>query len=198
MTQKKLSPQSKQRNQCRLARNTLSEQQQLTHAKKATEKLLLSDLLKNATKIALFISQDGELSTKQLIKSLWLQNKQLYLPKILDRQTIQFYQYRLDSKMYLNKFNILEPENDHFINVKTLDAIIMPLTCFDDLGNRIGMGGGFYDHLLQFKQKTTVSKPLLIGWAHQCQQTKTIKSNDWDIPLDALITETNLYRFKHF
>lgn len=180
----------------RQARRTLSASQQTEHAKQATQLFIESDFLTNAQHIAIFLSQDGELATQLLIEHLWQNNRQVYLPIILNNGELGFALYDAKTKLTPNKFNILEPSKPQYIEPKQLDLIIMPLTCFDTAGNRIGMGGGYYDKTLSFKNKQpTKISPLLVGWAHQCQKTDQIKTHDWDIPLNAVITEVNLYRF---
>lgn len=79
-----------------------------------------------------------------------------------------------------------------------LDLIILPLVAFDLSGNRLGMGGGFYDRTLSFKhQRCHWKGPKLIGIAHELQRVDLLPVNDWDIPLDAVITEQKLYQFTH-
>lgn len=65
--------------------------------------------------------------------------------------------------------------------------IVTPLVAFDDNGNRMGMGGGFYDRTLaQVKD----NKPLAVGYAHDCQQVSYLPVEYWDIPLPIIITPT--------
>jgi 5-formyltetrahydrofolate cyclo-ligase len=71
-----------------------------------------------------------------------------------------------------------------------LDAVIVPLLGFDNNGNRLGMGGGYYDRSFAFrKQRRAWRRPLLIGVAYSFQQVDAIQTEPWDIPLDAVITE---------
>ena len=67
----------------------------------------------------------------------------------------------------------------------------MPLLGFDLQLNRLGMGGGYYDRAFAFKRSNAQS-PILIGTAFACQQYSALPIADWDIPLDAVITERGL------
>jgi 5-formyltetrahydrofolate cyclo-ligase len=183
-----------QRQQARSARNALSSEQQKKHALLATHKILSSDFIKDKQQIALFLSQDGELSTEPLIHALWKMNKQVFLPKITFEKQLEFIEYLTTTKLKNNKYNIPEPQtNNGLIKTATLDLILMPLTAFDTNGNRIGMGGGYYDKTLQSIPSN--NNPTLVGWAHQCQKVAKITPNPWDVKMNALITEKQIYRF---
>ncbi len=70
----------------------------------------------------------------------------------------------------------------------------MPLVAFDEHGNRVGMGGGFYDRTLAYLQHRQFwKKPTLLGLAHELQKVARIESQRWDIPLDGIITEKKHY-----
>jgi len=178
----------------RLKRQSLTAKQQTSHAKQACQHLLSLDIVKQAKKIALFLTQDGELSTQQAIEQLWSENdKEIYLPALetLPDWHMGFSPYTSNSQMTRNQFNILEPDvplSEH-ISGQDLDLVIMPLVGFDQQGNRMGMGGGFYDRTFEFKLNRPDQKPLLIGWAHSCQQVETLNKEVWDVPLDGIITE---------
>ncbi len=63
-------------------------------------------------------------------------------------------------------------------------------------GYRLGMGGGYYDATLAFMQhRRGWRKPRLVGLAYECQRVDTLPHEPWDMPLDAVLTERQLYRF---
>ena len=64
-----------------------------------------------------------------------------------------------------------------------MDLVIVPLVAFDHNGNRIGMGGGYYDREFNYlKKEDSPSKPVLIGFAFDCQRFKKIEQDSWDVP----------------
>ena len=72
----------------------------------------------------------------------------------------------------------------------------MPLVGFDQQGYRLGMGGGYYDATLAFMQHRRLwRKPRLVGVAYECQRVETLPHDPWDMPLDAVLTERQLYYF---
>ncbi|MEO0368982.1 MAG: 5-formyltetrahydrofolate cyclo-ligase [Pseudomonadota bacterium] len=97
-----------------------------------------------------------------------------------------------------NEFNIPEPIiNDHAVDLTRMDAVLVPLVAFDGFGNRLGMGAGFYDRAFEFRRtdKETV-KPWLIGLAHDFQQVTQLNNQPWDVPLDAIITPSQIVRIR--
>ncbi|PLA75467.1 5-formyltetrahydrofolate cyclo-ligase [Hydrogenovibrio sp. SC-1] len=186
---------------CRQKRNALTAEQQYQHANKAMRWLMRSRWTQRPKKIALFLAQDGELPTELLFRALWQRHHRTYLPVLQSHRgrSMAFAEVTVATHYQLNQFGILEPKVPHHQHLtgNQLDIVLMPLTCFDHQGNRIGMGGGYYDRTFAFKRRAGApsNKPKLIGWAHQCQQIDQIQPNAWDIPLDGLITENHLYEF---
>jgi 5-formyltetrahydrofolate cyclo-ligase len=66
------------------------------------------------------------------------------------------------------------------------------MVAFDRQGNRLGMGGGFYDRTLS--QSFRLTK--FIGLAHSCQETDSIAPQPWDIPLQAIVTERDIIQIR--
>ena len=99
--------------------------------------------------------------------------------------------------MTVNKFGIAEPKPDvsAIILPGQLDIIFMPLVAFDDQGQRLGMGGGFYDRTLASLPQGC-NKPLLVGLAHQCQQVDMVPAEPWDVPLPRVLTPYKLWSFR--
>ncbi len=101
--------------------------------------------------------------------------------------------------MVTNRFGIPEPDTRHGAHrarrqaTWTLDVILLPLVGFDDDGQRIGMGGGFYDRTLAFTQRPG-PRPRLIGLAHDCQRVTRLPVAPWDVPLDAIVSDRRILR----
>ena len=76
-----------------------------------------------------------------------------------------------------------------------LDVIICPLVAVDKHGNRMGMGGGFYDTTLGKSYRSGASRPLKIGWCYDFQVVEALQRQPWDVPLDGLITPNGLRWF---
>ena len=67
-------------------------------------------------------------------------------------------------------------------------VIIVPLLGFDAAFNRSGQGGGHYDRYLEAHPAAC-----RVGLAWEAQRVDSIEPQPWDVPLDAILTETEFY-----
>ena len=184
-------------------RRHLSPLKQQLHAKKLARRLFNLKKVRQAKKIAVYLSNDGEINLSELIKKLWKSNKHCYLP-VLDKKRsgyLVFLPYYKNQQLVKNRFKIPEPiyRYRNSLLAKQLDVIIMPLVGFDKQANRIGMGGGYYDRSLSYMEKDTknrhvTQRPLLIGVAHSIQEVKQIPIASWDVRLNMIVTDNKCYQ----
>lgn len=176
------------RQQIRKTRANLTALQQQQAEDSITQQALALIEAQNAQHIALYVSFDGEISTDKLIKILWAQGKQVYLPVLhpFNPNHLLFLRYLPDTPMLKNKFSIWEPKLNvqNVLPLDELDILFTPLVAFDKQGNRLGMGGGFYDRTLQHWQKSPF---IPVGLAHQCQQVEQLPTEAWDVPLHQIL-----------
>lgn len=176
------------RQQIRKTRANLTALQQQQAEDSITQQALALIEERNAQHIALYVSFDGEISTDKLIKTLWAQDKHVYLPVLhpFNPNHLLFLRYLPDTPMLKNKFGILEPKLNvqNVLPLKELDILFTPLVAFDKQGNRLGMGGGFYDRTLQNWRNSSF---IPVGLAHQCQQVEQLPTEVWDVPLHQIL-----------
>ena len=70
-----------------------------------------------------------------------------------------------NTRLAINKWGIPEPEDEPPVELKALDAVVIPLIISDKSGHRIGYGKGYYDRFLsnvdvEHKIGVTLSPPL--------------------------------------
>lgn len=152
-----------------------------------------------AKRIALYLANDGEINPLPTIHWLWAQHKEVYLP-VLHPFTpghLLFLRYTATSPMVRNRYGIEEPELDilQVVPHSTLDLICTPLVAFDAQGNRLGMGGGYYDRTLAIWHEHKLG-PKPLGIAHDCQQVDAVPQEEWDVPLPQIITPSYCWRFE--
>ena len=176
------------RQQIRKTRANLTALQQQQAEDSITQQALAFIEERNAQHIALYVSFDGEISTDKLIKTLWAQDKHVYLPVLhpFNPNHLLFLRYLPDTPMVKNKFGIWEPKLNvqNVLPLDELDILFTPLVAFDKQGNRLGMGGGFYDRTLQNWQNSSF---IPVGLAHQCQQVEQLPTEAWDVPLHRIL-----------
>ncbi|MFZ4833408.1 5-formyltetrahydrofolate cyclo-ligase [Rouxiella sp. Mn2063] len=184
------------RSEVRQRRKQLSTEQQQQFAMQIVEQVTQHEKIQQATTLSVFLSFDGELDTTPLIRHLWQQGKQLCLPVLhpFSSGNLLFLRYAPDTPLIRNRFNILEPALDitQMILLSEVDIVFTPLVAFDSHGQRLGMGGGFYDRTLQHWQE---NGPYPIGLAHDCQQVAQLPVEEWDIPLPEIITPEKVWRW---
>ncbi len=198
------------RQQVRLYRQQLSQPQQQQAALAIKQQLIKHPKIINAQHIALYLANDHELNTLPFIQWCWQHNKHIYLPVLhpFSRGQLLFLRYTPTTTMITNKYGIKEPVLNitQLCLLSQLDVLLTPLVAFDKQGNRLGMGGGFYDRTLAYwythlqSKKAGVKKSAQIklhpiGLAHNCQQVASIPIEKWDIPLPEIITPTQTFTF---
>ncbi len=188
------------RKRLRSARRKLSVAQQSDAADKLLLRLLEIDAFVQSDRVAFYLANDGEIDPSKLIEWCSQNNKYGYLPIVrqeAERNWLMFAEVTPSSQFEENRFGIQEPVVDEssWINARDLDLVLLPLVGFDKFGNRIGMGGGFYDTTFEFlKLDKSISKPQLIGVAHEIQKVEKINAESWDVPLKMVVTDQAIYR----
>ncbi|MGL9774650.1 MAG: 5-formyltetrahydrofolate cyclo-ligase [Sodalis sp. (in: enterobacteria)] len=186
------------RNHIRLRRRALSPERQTAAAQRVVSHVMNDSHIHSARTLAVFLSFDGELDTQPLIDALWAAGKQVYLP-VLHPFTpghLLFMRYAAATPLVLNRLRIREPQLDitTLLPLAGLDILFTPLVAFDTQGQRLGMGGGFYDRTLQHWRPQTGFYP--IGLAHDCQQVADpLPVREWDIGLPEIITPFRHWRW---
>jgi 5-formyltetrahydrofolate cyclo-ligase len=186
------------RTKIRAQRRALSFKQQKTANAQLHKHLEKSLILLRAKHIALYLGSDGEICPKGLISYYLKRKKKLYLPVLhpLKKNHMVFCPITSRTKLKKNNFGILEPDfrSSSRMTPNLLSLVLLPLVAFDTKGNRMGMGGGYYDRVFEFKQKTSRHSPRLVGLAHELQKQGQLPTERWDIPLFAIFTDKNIYR----
>ncbi|KAE9533307.1 5-formyltetrahydrofolate cyclo-ligase [Ursidibacter arcticus] len=174
------------RKQMRAKRQALTLDEQRFAAQNIIPKSLELIEYYSAQHLAFYLPFNGEISPLPLIKKLRSIGKKIYLPVLHPFSSHQLLFLRFDDEADLspNRFGILEPKLDvrKVLPISELEMIFVPLVACDTQGNRLGMGGGFYDRTLS-QAKHLIS----VGLAHQCQQLECLPLESWDEPLDYIV-----------
>ncbi len=190
------------RNSLKDARENLGDHERWFKAIQACTHLGNSTEFRRARRIGLYVSIGAECPTLPLIITAEAQDKQLYFPVLLPAWmgSLSFARADAGSHWQNNRYGIPEPRptaTEDIRPARHLDLLILPLVGFDKSGNRLGMGAGYYDRCLEFRRhRRHWRRPLLIGLAFDCQQADRIPAQPWDVPLDAVVTESGLRIFK--
>jgi len=175
-------------------RKALSEAFQKEAGELAAGHLIKTDFYKKSETIACYISMGGEIDTQTILRHIWQDKKLCYLPIVgQDKKgSLQFGLYSPTTPLEKNSCKVLQPvvDSNQLISAQELDLVILPLTAFDRKGNRLGMGGGFYDRTFAFKAgRLSHLNPWLCGFAYSFQESEVIPCEAFDIQLNAIVTE---------
>lgn len=174
-------------------RRNLTDAEKKAAAKRCFSHFLTLPIFSAAQKIAFYQPFDGEMDTAHLIQYVWQQQKECYLPVISKSHALHFFPYFSDSFLTQNQYAIWEPSHSHQqleVDVQDLDLIVLPLVAFDHLGNRLGLGKGYYDKTLYTLTKNRKNKkPFLLGLAYHFQQVEAITTHEKDVKLDGVLTD---------
>ena len=115
------------------------------------------------------------------------------LPCIQPDDSLRLAPWRPGDALVSNRFGIPEPDlgPDAQLDAADMALILLPLLAFSRSGQRLGMGGGFYDRSLAFR-RAAVAPPRLVGVGYAAQEAPPWPDEDWDVRLDAVVTEHGL------
>lgn len=190
------------RRELRRRRRVLDDRAQRLASMALARQLMQLTSLRRARHVALYLPENGEIDPTPLVDWLHQRGTQVYLPVLrpLVENRLWFVHWRADTRMVLNRFNIMEPDlrqSGHRIRRLApwaMDVVLMPLVGFDDQGHRLGMGGGFYDRTLAFAARKHGPRPTLIGVAHHCQQVERLPHQPWDVNLNMIVSDRQVLR----
>ena len=140
----------------------------------------------------LSISKNKEVDTLPLITLLQGRDKHIVVPKVTGPHSMKHYLLADNTQLKLNKWAIPEPEDGIEISEGKIEVVFIPLLAFDELGNRVGYGKGFYDTFLSKCNPNTVKIGLSLFEAESEVITDVLES---DIRLDYCATPKKVYTF---
>jgi len=188
------------RTELRRRRRALSADERASASRQFARILRRSNLLRPGRHIAVYAAHDCEADPSAIVRLARRNRCQLYLPAIADYRgrRMEFRRYARDTRLRPNRYGIAEPERGvPRIPVRHLDLVLLPLVAVDPSGTRLGTGAGFYDRCLQhLRTGRRWRRPKLIGLGYEFQRVASLAARSWDVPLDALLTEKNLYALK--
>ena len=186
------------RRDLRIRRRSLTESELRFAAKQLYHRIVNQTFFIKAKRIAFYLASDAEIDPLAILFKALAMGKQCYLPLISTHQPgkVVFTLYKEGDPLQANQWGILEPVNHphDLVAPQTLNLVFVPLVGFDSQCNRMGMGMGFYDRTFSFRHGNSITRPVLVGLAHECQKVDSLPVQPWDVPLDAVATDNDLYR----
>ena len=144
--------------------------------------------------VLIYMAFKSEVRTDVIKDRLLFGNKKIFIPKVLDKNTLSFNKYSNEESLVENEFKILESLSQEFLVGEKFDLIILPLIGIDKNGSRLGYGGGYYDRALQ-DIRNLDKRPTIIGLGYEFQILNEEFGESHDIKFDIAFTEQKLHIF---
>ena len=158
------------------------------------ERLAVLPQFASAKALLSYVSKDNEVDTHGLIRQLLALGRQVCVPWFDTSKQIYGASalYDFDADLTAGKFGILEPGHGAARPVagRQIDAALVPGLGFDETGNRLGRGMGYFDLLLHEVPGAR------IALAYDCQVLNEVPAEAHDAPVDFIVTETRMIRIK--
>lgn len=183
------------RQQLRESRRALPAAQRIAAASALADHLLALPIAPQSGYVAGYWAMDGEIALHAW--QLRLPRDCVYcLPVLCDDQQLRFAPWQPGDPLVSNRFGIPEPDlsPSSLLEANAMSLVVMPLVGFDERGNRLGMGGGWYDRSFAFRHERS-APPYLVGAAFAMQQVPPSEAEAWDVRLDAVCTELRCFDF---
>ena len=147
--------------------------------------------------MASYSAQDGEPNITAWHSYARENGTIILMPKVIGNRQMAFHHYHGETELELGQYGISEPKaNSEKIAKEKIDCFLMPLVSYDNHGNRLGMGGGYYDtYLSDYKQ---INRPFFLGIAFSNQfSSENLPTTKTDIKLDGVVNENGFLCFNH-
>lgn len=142
----------------------------------------------------LSISEKREVDTQAILHILQGKDKNVVLSKAnFDSGALTNYLLTDATVIKVNDWGIPEPVEGIEIPAEKIEVVFIPLLVFDEKGNRIGYGKGFYDRFLARCSPAVIK----VGLSFFDAEKVIADIDPLDVPLDYCITPEKIYEFKN-
>ena len=187
-------PRAQLRDDLRTRRRAIPAATRIAAAQALAERLLALPFMPAAGYVAGYWAMDGEIALHAW--QLRLPSALTYCLPVLGRdKRLRFAPWRPGEPLASNRFGIPEPDvtASALLEPGTMALVVAPLVGFDASGQRLGMGGGWYDRSFAFRNRRADNPqsppPWLVGAAFAAQRVDSVMPQPWDMPLDAACDE---------
>lgn len=146
-------------------------------------KLLENDKIKEANTILMYYSMPDEVNTHQVVDTLVALGKKVLLPVVINGEELEIREYKDKNDLKEGiAYHIMEPVGEKYNDYNNIDVAVVPGMSFDDNGNRLGRGKGYYDRFLK-----QIPQAYKIGICFNFQKVEAVPTEKTDIKMDEVI-----------
>ena len=171
------------RKQVAEARDGLTPEERQAKGLEIENRLFRLSEFTRSSRILFFASFRSEVNTIPMIRRALAEGKRVVLPKVKGNNLELFEIKDCEKDVSPGAWGIPEPHEHNRVALDAVDLLIVPGLVFDEHGNRLGYGAGFYDKLLASCTKPTVAL------AFETQIVSEVPAAKHDIRIKKIVTE---------
>jgi 5-formyltetrahydrofolate cyclo-ligase len=172
-------------------RQALSPQEVGQKSDNIHKRLFQLKYFQDARVIMVYVDFRNEVKTTAIITNALNQGKRVVIPVCRDGgQLIPAEVYQFPEDLEPGTWGILEPKPGRLRPVEPgeIELVLVPGVAFDQRGNRLGYGAGYYDRFLAKTSPTATS----IALAYELQAVEDVFPVEHDMPVHYILTEDRL------
>jgi 5-formyltetrahydrofolate cyclo-ligase len=146
----------------------------------------------DAEAIASYVAKRDEVQTQKIMRSVLSAGKRLLLPRTDPSSlSLHFCEVRSLDQLAPGYLGILEPPlESKAVPLKESQLVVVPVVAWDDTGQRMGYGKGYFDRELRSRGRAAAA-----GLAFESQHRNRLPATLSDVPLDIIVTERRILHF---
>lgn len=164
-------------------RDYLTDEEQARRSEQIRRQLD-AELKPESDRVAFYWPLSGEPDLRPFVSELIHRGGSAALAVIVrKKQPLEFWHW--DESTVMEEGGIWDIPTPAERRVVVPDVVLVPLVGYDEIGHRLGQGGGYYDRTLA----TLDPSPLRVGVGYELGRIETIRPQQHDVPMDAIVTE---------
>jgi len=183
------------RRELRARRAALSEEDRRAGAAAAVARLLALPELGNVAgrTVAGYVAANGELDPAAALADVWGRGGVVALPRVsAEGPRLRFHAVGAGDPLQAGRFGLLEPDTAALeISTRDLAIVITPGVAFDATGRRLGLGGGYYDGVID---DARAGGAIVIGFGYDFQIVDRCPAGPGDRTVDVVVTDARVVR----
>lgn len=169
------------RSEIRRRKRAMTEPEIVTASRKLGELFLSSECYRSAKTIYGYLPYNQEVRTVPMLEQALRDGKRVAVPKVFGDRMKFIYLEDL-SQVGPGYAGIPEPVADGPVAADPTALVLMPGLAFDEMGHRMGYGGGFYDKFLAEEPNHPT-----VALCYEFQMVPRVPAEEYDIPVDLVL-----------
>ncbi len=178
---------NRQRSQCLATRRNLSDAERAAYSHAVCQTLTTLEPAIRAETIFSYMATWDEVDLRRFHEWAASRGKRVCWPVTYPHGLMEAAMPDASDAFVKGKFDILspDPKRSRIIRPEEIDVVLVPCVGFDEAGNRLGHGGGYYDRYL-----LRCPRAVKILVAFEAQKLDAVCAGENDVTMDIIVTES--------